>query len=584
MVTRKINVVTLILIVLFAAGCASFRPHRAAQNARAPLAEAEALDMIDLCQTAATAAQADFALGFEDEARTTLDRAETIVCSRINSLPHQDFLFEELADLRALRRELWGDEFVLPKDEISQWLDEGLTSELSAGELKTLPDIQIQLNSRVAQFVSFYTSKYSSAGPALRRGSHYLPEIFRILARNKVPREIAAVALVESGFQPFAVSTAHAVGMWQFIKSTALLNGLTVNWWTDERCDPLLATEAACRFLRQLYEQFNDWHLAIAAYNCGPARIDQIIARTGITDYWDPKFQAQLPRETRNYVPAVLAGMVLMSDPAAYGLEIPVTVGIEFDEVTVDRCLDLALVAEFCESDREAIAQLNSSLLRGCTPPEGQRFTLRLPKGRASAFMERYAELPELENVKWSSHRVATGDTLPRIARQYGVNEQLMAQVNLLPANYELEEGTSLLLPVSPRAGIRSSAHGARASAVADGRRVIRCRIRRGDTLSTIASRYNVRVQDLKRWNNLRSSRIVAGETLLVHVRGEATATASAPAPSGQTSARIYRVQQGDSLWKIARSNGLSVDALRKANGLSGNHLKPGDKLTIPAH
>jgi membrane-bound lytic murein transglycosylase D len=617
MIKRTVTWPWFVALLALGSGCAGLHaPPPLTAPAPPPTTGDEelALDLVEICASATAAARIDLALGYEAQARRELREAEAFVCSQLDRLPYADFLEDALRSLRQAEREmgLSGSEFLSPKEDITLWLeaefpeDAFLEDELEAPvtpQHPPLPLVQEPLNQRIQNCLTYYTEpRRDYTREALARGAPYLPAMRRILREHGLPPELVAMVLVESGFRNNAVSRAHAVGMWQFMRYTARRYGLQVDWWVDERCDPWRATVAAAEFLRDLYEQFDDWMLAIAAYNCGPARVVRAIRRSGTRSFWSSAFQRRLPRQTRNYVPAVLATMRILEAPEEYGFEIPAQPATElaFTEIAVEDCTDLAVVARCVDVDLERIQALNPGLKRGCTPPERESYVIRVPAGMGQRFREEYAKVPPEERIRWKRHVVRPGETLSHIARRYGVGVAAIRTANNVRDVRKLQIGASLKIPLpssyTPPASRarRSKPRSTRAAAKPPpappaGTRPIHHRIQRGDTISELAARYGVTVRQIQQWNRLRSHDIVAGETLTIYVPDNSprpsarTAAAPPPTSTGDT-LDTYRVKRGDSLWKIARRHRISLEALRQANQLTGPNplLRPGDTLKIP--
>src|SRR5205823_2306071 len=269
------------------------------------------------------------------------------------------------------------------------------------------------------------------------RSGRYEDMIRRTLQEEGVPQELIYLAQAESGFHPLAVSRAGARGMWQFMGSRAKAYGLERNWWVDERQDPEKATRAAARHLKDLYKQFGDWYLAMAAYNSGPGTVQSAVKRTGYADFWELYKRNQLPRETRNYVPIILAVTIMAKNPAQYGLtEVDPDPPIPAETVTLTTPTDLRLIAETIDCSVESLQELNPSLLRWVTP-KMDAFELRLPLGTRERFAEQIAMIPEDKRVWWRWHRVAEGESLSQIAKSYKTTASAIAEVNNLTASAE---------------------------------------------------------------------------------------------------------------------------------------------------
>src|SRR5437016_4378456 len=352
----------------------------------------------------------------------------------------------------------------------------------------------------VNEYVGGYISFYSTRGKgtflrAAERAGRYRAMISRIFKEEGVPQDLIYLAQAESGFHPLALSRAGARGMWQFMASRANGYGLQRNWWIDDRQDPEKATRAAARHLKDLYNQFGDWYLAMAAYNSGPGNVQQAVKRTGYADFWQLYKRNVLPAETKNYVPIILAMTIMSKNPAQYGLDnVNPDPPDKFDVAVVDYPVDLRLVAECVDSPVERLADLNPSLLRRTTPKD-QSFQLRLPEGSKEKFETAIAAIPKDKRVMWRYYKVQAGDTLATVANKYHTTEPAIASANNLGGD-QLAADSKLVIPVSgpvPGEGV-----------VSYSKRPSRYKVRRGDTVLSVADDFGVPPEKLRRWNHLK--------------------------------------------------------------------------------
>jgi len=329
--------------------------------------------------------------------------------------------------------------------------------------------------------------------------------ISRVLQEEGLPQDLIYLAQAESAFQPLALSRAGARGIWQFVGYRGMEYGLRHTWWVDERQDPEKATRAAAQHLRDLYSMFGDWYLAMAAYNCGPGNVQRGIERTGFADFWELYKRNVLPRETKNYVPIILALTLIAKDAQHYGIEVDPEQPVPTDIVKPGRAVDLRLVAETIDVDVATLRALNPSLLR-LTTPDDRSFELHLPVGTAERFSAEIAAIPPDKWVSWRRHRIEAGETLTSIAKKYHVTPAAIAQANSLERGASLDVGEKLIIPAAPPADSKS--------------RLVRYRVRKGDTLGVIAERFSVPAENLRKWNNMKTNHVSRGMVLRIYTVG----------------------------------------------------------------
>lgn len=400
----------------------------------------------------------------------------------------------------------------------------------------------------------------------LRRVQVYGPMLDHILAEENVPRELRYLAMAESGLNPEARSWAGAVGMWQFMPSTGRRYGLSVNVWVDERRDPEKATRAAARHLRDLYNEFEDWHLAMAAFNCGAGCVRRALRRTDVEDasYWDA--YDYLPRETRGYVPMFIAAAHVMENPEAYGFEdAPPVSAFSYDYVAVHgSMLSLNQLARLAGTDASVLRSLNPELRRERIPPSKDRYRLRIPLGTYPRFVWNYADLPEHQKQPATTYTVRSGDTLSEIAERYGTTTGTLQRLNGLSSTI-IRQGQRLVVPVHEYDGaLTTDAEGNQPMRVQYGTSTP---VRPLDPINTQTSSTTTDA----------SSEEPEGSEAIATTTGSQTADSN---PSDEVSS-VYQVQRGDTLRDIARRFGVTVQQLRAWNDLSGSRIYPGQRLRI---
>lgn len=378
-----------------------------------------------------------------------------------------------------------------------------LTAQLSAELKTTQSDFPLVVNDYVAGFISYFNNNAAGHAHLLRsleRAGKYKEMIQRILREEGVPQDLIYLGVMESGFQPQALN-AHsgAGGMWQFMPFAGAY-GLERNGWVDERFDPEKSSRAYARYVKSLYNQFGDWYLALAAYNWGPGYVQRAVMRTGYADFWELYRRGMLPAETKNYVPGIIAAVIMEKNPARYGLDkIVPEAPVISDTVTVDYSIDLPLVADLTGATLQEIVALNPSLLRLNTPQDTP-FDLHIPTGTLQAFQARVKEIPTDKRSTWRFHVVKAGESLEAIASMLHARVADINEANDIAKDDPPEPGDELVVPVT----------------IATPTRTQHYKVRRGDTLVTVADRFGVTVEDLRRWNHLSSNTVQAGHTLAV--------------------------------------------------------------------
>jgi membrane-bound lytic murein transglycosylase D len=540
--------------------------------------------------------------GFLKRAKEEFDGAIDLVLETAATFPKERRLQHELTDLvarinamelAALRE---GDGFTDQQEEhaaiddlehvetFPALIDPKLKKAVEDDIKEFAHDLPIEINDRVLGFLDYYENGRgrSTIAFGLQRMGRYQPMIERILKEEGVPLDLIYLSQAESAFEPRAVSRAQAKGMWQFISSRGKEYGLRQTWWIDERNDPEKSTRAAARHLKDLYQEFGDWYLAMAAYNSGPVRVQRAMEKTGADNFWSLAEKRALPKETINYVPNILALTIIGKNPLKYGFNVQPEAPLEIERVQVNKATDLRVIAEAINLPVEELRELNTHVLRWTTPPEDSDFQLILPKGYADKFNEQVASLPESKRVLFREHMVKKGDTLGLIARKYGTSVSQLVQANNLGKTPVLKVGRSLIIPMSggtppPPTAAGQTQRAARTTAT-NTARITSYTVRPGDTLSKIATHFNTSVEKLRTWNHLTSNRLTVGRKLVV--AQQSTRIAS----NGGTGARkvIHRVRQGETLDKIATTYNTSVDAILSWNESEDlTVIHPGDRITI---
>ena len=419
---------------------------------------------------------------------------------------------------------------------------------VSADLEETEHDIEIPQNAKVLQYVQLFSGRLKGyLEDGLSRGAQYLPMIQEVFRAEGLPLDLAYVPLIESAFKPSALSRAKAKGIWQFMRGTGLENGLQHDWYIDERSDPEKATRAAAKYLTTLYKMFGDWHLALASYNGGPGRVQRAMKRSKKDDFWKLTATTRyLPRETRDYVPLILAAIVIARNPAQYGLNVVVPEIPRPEQIAVYSPIDLRKVAEWAGVSVEVIQNLNPELRRWTTPVRATDYKLNVPEGTGTQILAALATAEPEELASFNRYTVKKGETISTIAKKLKVSRTDLAEANYLTTKAKIGAGDQLIIPREPTTMIAArtdtpapvaesrsvdavAANDVRPPAVqsaatASGVTKVTHRVKRGETLLSIARLYRTTVAAVKQANRITGSAIQAGQRLTI-IRGGTNAT-----------------------------------------------------------
>lgn len=484
---------------------------------------------------------ADYRKGRLPEAKAEFDRSVDLMLTSgidIKSDPQLQDEFDRIVDaINSLEMEALkeGNGFA-PKEEpspadvasdVTFAVDPNIVARARTDLATTKSDLPLMVNDYVGAFINFFANTQRGHNTLLHsfeRAGRYKAMIQRVMAEEGVPQDLIYLAVAESGFQPRAVNRGSgAGGMWQFMPHGDY--GLTRNGYMDERFDPEKSTRAYARYMKFLYDQLGDWYLAMAAYDWGAGNVQRAVQKTGYADFWELYKRNNLPGETKNYVPEILAAIIIANHPKQYGFEeITLDPPVVTDTVTINYPVDLRLVSDLVGAPVDELMALNPSLLRLSTPPD-TAFDLHLPAGASALFQQRIAEIPENKRDSWRYHRVTPEDTLASVARTYRVQVAELAAANQLGEKENLDGVEALIVPVPPAAAPSS-------------RRMLYT-TRRGDTLVSIADRFGVSLSQLRRWNKLSGIKVAPGRRLHVSEPARTVRTRSKRSHASSASASL---------------------------------------------
>jgi membrane-bound lytic murein transglycosylase D len=451
----------------------------------------------------------------------------------------------------------------------------------------THSDLPLMMTDQVAGYINYFTTRgRPTLEHGLTQGGRYRDLIENVLKEEGVPQDLIYLAQAESGFHPYAVSRVGARGIWQFMASRAKGYGLHHDLWVDDRQDPEKSTRAAAHHLKDLYNQFGDWYLAMAAYNSGPGTVQSAVKRTGYADFWELYRRNVLPKETRNYVPIIVAVAIMAKNPSQYGLQTVIPdPPMKYETVKINYPVDLRLVAECIDVTPSELQELNPSLLRMTTPKRS--FDLHLPVGTGEKYQAAIAAIPPGMRLWWRYHTVSKGETLMSLARTYRTPIKTIATANQLDMSDTIEAGAKLVIPIAP------GGHNTGDSQTY-ARRLTIYRVRKNDTLESVSNNLGIAPTTIRRWNRMKGNSLAGRRVLYIHLPVSPTVAAaerqvkpkshhaSELADNKNGSPVRHTVKRGETLYSIANSYKTSVKAIKQTNANIAT-LRPGMVLVIPA-
>ena len=452
----------------------------------------------------------------------------------------------------------------LIKRDIEQFTSENESVEMGLTKFTIIDDreghIPLVTNSQVESYIRYFQGKGRKGFNVwLKRYVQYKDIILPILDEYDLPEELIVVSMIEAGLDPKAVSRAQAVGLWQFMYSTGKEYGLNRNWYIDERQDPIKSTHAAAKYFKDLYKEFDDWYLVLAAYNGGWGRLNRALKLHETSDYWQ---LYSLPQETKNYIPYYLSAAIIVKNPEKYGFKIPRSNPLKYDVVQIEKSADLTVIAKAAGTKLSTIKRLNPELRQPATPNNGP-YSLNIPDGKKDIFYKKFSEIPEDRKFAFQKveHRVQKGENLISIASKYRVLVADLQTINNISNINKLSIGQRLKIPV--KGGLYSNYP-----------EKIIYSVKTGDTLGHIAEEFNTRASEIRKWNNMGSKSVIyPGQKLSLFVKGQPV--------KDSPKKNVYIVKTGDSLGKIAKKNSTTVAKIKSWNSMKSSTIYPGQKLTI---
>ena len=452
----------------------------------------------------------------------------------------------------------------LIKRDIEEFTSQNESVEMGLTKFTIIDDreghIPLVTNSQVESYIRYFQGKGRKGFNVwLKRYVQYKDIILPILDEYDLPEELIVVSMIEAGLDPKAVSRAQAVGLWQFMYSTGKEYGLNRNWYIDERQDPIKSTHAAAKYFKDLYKEFDDWYLVLAAYNGGWGRLNRALKLHETSDYWQ---LYSLPQETKNYIPYYLSAAIIVKNPEKYGFKIPRSNPLKYDVVQIEKSADLTVIAKAAGTKLSTIKRLNPELRQPATPNNGP-YSLNIPDGKKDIFYKKFSEIPEDRKFAFQKveHRVQKGENLISIASKYRVLVADLQTINNISNINKLSIGQRLKIPV--KGGLYSNYP-----------EKIIYSVKTGDTLGHIAEEFNTRASEIRKWNNMGSKSVIyPGQKLSLFVKGQPV--------KDSPKKNVYIVKTGDSLGKIAKKNSTTVAKIKSWNSMKSSTIYPGQKLTI---
>jgi len=449
-------------------------------------------------------------------------------------------------------------------------------------------DIPIVINEKVEYFIQYFQTKIkNNFSNWLARSEKYIPFMRDLLRENGLPEDLVYMALIESGFNPYAYSRSKAMGPWQFIYLTGKKYGLKADWWVDERRDPEKSTIAAAKYLKDLFDMFECWYLAAAGYNAGENKIANAMKKYRTEDFWELTKYRYLKQETKHYVPQMIAAALIAKDPEKYGfVNIEYQEPLRYDKVKVPPAIDLRIIAKASEISVDELKELNPELRRWCTPPDPPDYEIKIPAGKRDLFLKNLEPLLPGGKTSFKTHVIKKGDTPQTIAKLYRIDMEPLLEINRLQKKSRLSMGTNLLIPLPKEMEKKTDPSESKPSNGKDQNgksEEIIYTIKKGDSLWSISNEMGVNIGALTSLNKLHpEAKLMPGDQLKVRVTTMGDPPLVVSQDENGKKEIIYVVKSGDSLWSIANRYNVSISEIKSWNNLNGNNrIYPSDKLKL---
>lgn len=464
-------------------------------------------------------------------------------------------------------------------------------------------DFPVVYNKQVEMYLKLFQGKQRKQfGRWLARSGRYKAIMTKELFDAGLPMDLMYLSMIESGYYELAYSRSRAVGLWQFMRGTGRQYNLKINNYVDERRDPIKSTKAAVAYLSDLYKEFGDWHLAVAAYNGGPGKVRSGLRRHKVDNFWDLASKKHLRLETKRYVPKLIAALLIAKNPDKYGFHnIRYESPLAYDTITVGPGMSLDAIALVSNSTKKQIKVLNHELRKGKTPTNIARYEVKIPVSRGGIARKNMSRLHSIATTGYKTHIIRKGETLTQICKRYDVNKTTILKVNNLRSN-NLVAGSNLRIPYSTIT-YRLLPEGSSDAMAAYKDSLVLHRIKKGDTISSISNRYKVPAEMIVAWNGLKNAHSIrAGQQLALYIdRGGSSqqrvrsqvqggsdedlvvlrAHKKKRPGTGDPDFQYYSVKHGDSLWSISRKFRASLGDIKRWNNLKSNMIHPGSTLKL---